>query len=87
MLGVLCKTTMRGFLKIFLNTHCGAGMRRNKNIHPNMTKPVHNSVTSRPWSQEEPLLAHGDQETRQLAVMQGQTGVMLVHAYQHQGES
>ena len=27
-----------------------------------------------------PLLAHGDQETRQLAVMQGQSGVLMVSA-------
>ena len=37
-----------------------------------------NSVTA--MATGKPLLAHGDQETRQLAVMQGQSGVMLVQA-------
>ena len=43
-----------------------------------MAEPVHNSVTA--MATGRPLLAHGDQETRQLAVMQGQSGVMLVQA-------
>ena len=43
-----------------------------------MTEPVHNSATA--MATGKPLLAHGDQETRQLVVMQGQSGVMLVQA-------
>ena len=47
--------------------------------HPrDMAEPVHNYVTA--MATGKPLLAHGDQETRQLAVMQGQSGFMLVQA-------
>ena len=47
-----------------------------------MEEPVHNSVTAIATGKPLlPLLAHGDQETRQLAIMQlGQSGVMLVQA-------
>ena len=51
-------------------THGGVGIRRNKyNRDPprDMAEPVHNSVTA--IATGKPLLAHGDQETRQLAVM------------------
>ena len=40
-----------------------------------MAEPVLNSVTA--MATGKPLLAHGDQETRQLAVRQGQSNVML----------
>ena len=50
----------------------------NKDPPRHMAEPVHNSVTA--MATGKPLLAHGDQKTRHLAVMQGQLGVMLVQA-------
>ena len=43
-----------------------------------MAEPVHNSVTTMATGKPLLLLAHGDQETRQLAVMQGQSGVIIM---------
>ena len=45
-----------------------------------MVGPVHNSVTA--IATAKPVLAHGGQETKQLVVKQGQSGVMLVQALQ-----
>ena len=42
--------------------------------------PPRATTQSQPWPQGTPPLAHGDQKTRQLTVMQGQSGVMLVQA-------
>ena len=50
----------------------------NRDPPRDMTEPVHNSATA--MATGKPLLAHCDQETGQLAVMQGQSGVMLVQA-------
>ena len=49
-----------------------------RNPPRDMAEPVHKSVTA--MATGKPLLTHGVQETRQLAVMQGQSGVMLVQA-------
>ena len=50
----------------------------NRDPPRDMAQPVHNSFTV--MATGKPLLAHGDQETRQSAVMQGQSGFMLVQA-------
>ena len=64
-----------------LKTHHVAGIHRIKIYNrdpPRDIEPVHNSVTA--MTTGKPLLVHGDQETRQLELMQGQSGFMLVQA-------